>query len=85
MCLALDSGFADGRGTGVSPVSRFHDSHGRDARATTLLAETPTTAGGTPALPCFQNAPENNSLLIRGYAEQVLFAPNQETIRGRHR
>src|SRR5438128_6130289 len=41
MCLALVSGslFFRGTGTGVSPVCRLHDSHGRDARATTL--ETP--------------------------------------------
>jgi len=30
---------SDGSGTGVSSVCRLHDSHGRDARATTL---TPT-------------------------------------------
>src|SRR5881396_1699190 len=29
-------------GTGVSPVCRFHDSHGRDTRATTLEAPWPT-------------------------------------------
>src|SRR6266536_3245336 len=41
MCSALDSEvfFSGGSGTGVSPVCRLHDSHGRDARATTL--ETP--------------------------------------------
>src|SRR5881397_1520956 len=32
MCLAVVAG----SGTGVSPVCRLHDSHGRDARATTL-------------------------------------------------
>src|SRR5881397_1630189 len=34
--------FSDGSGTGVSPVCGLHDSHGRDARATTL--ETPWPA-----------------------------------------
>ena len=30
--------FSDDSGTGVSPVCRLHDSHGRDARATTAAA-----------------------------------------------
>ena len=33
--------FSGGSGTGVSPVCRLHDSHGRDARATTLEAQWP--------------------------------------------
>ena len=32
---------SDGSGTGVSPVRWWHDSHGRDARATTLEAPWP--------------------------------------------
>src|SRR5438874_1372146 len=35
MWFALDSGFADGRGTGVSPVRRFHGSHGRGIKVGT--------------------------------------------------
>ena len=41
MCWIPGVWFSNGSGMGVSPVCRLHDSHGRDARATTLEAQWP--------------------------------------------
>jgi len=42
---------SDGTGTGVSPVCRLHDSHGRDSRATALEAPWPPQSRLTQHLP----------------------------------